>query len=113
MLRQTARTANTESREIDVALAFIHNLPPNERITLLRERLESLQPRRRYLEESVAGYEAARTTDDARWREERRILREAPWVVVGVKHSLGRVVFEMDWMEEVLVGVADWPRRPG
>lgn len=108
LLRQTAREADTESRDIDLALAFIHHLPPEERITLLQQRLDSLTPRRRSLEDAVASYAAARTTDDPQWDEQRRLLREAPWVEAGVEHSLGRVRFEMEWMERVLAGVGDW-----
>ena len=111
LLRQTARTADTESRDIDLALAFIHLLPSQERVSLLQERLEGLTPRYQFLTDSMAAYEAARTTDDPQWEEQRRILNEVPWVVAGVRHSLGRVQFELEWMGAVLESVADWPPR--
>ena len=111
LLRQTARSADVETREIDLALAFIHHLPPEERASLLQERFTSLIPRRHFLENAMEGYAKARATADPQWAEQRRILREAPWVEVGVAHSLGRVVFEMEWMKKVLQTVADWPAR--
>ncbi len=109
LLRQTARTADTESRDIDLALAFIHLLPPDERVALLQERLERLEPRYQSLVDSAAAYEAARTTDAPHLDRQRQILHEIPWVVAGVKHSLGRVRFEREWMREVLETVAEWP----
>jgi DNA-binding PadR family transcriptional regulator len=111
LLRQTTRTADTESRDIDMALAFIHLLPPEERVALLQERLERLTPRYEFLANAMAAYEAAQTTDDPRWDECRRILRDIPWVVAGTRHSLGRVRFEQEWMREVLETVAEWPSR--
>lgn len=111
LLRKTAREADTESRDIDLALAFIHNLPPEERIALLTERIENLKPRLQFLEEAMTAYHAARDSDDPKYAEQRRILQVAPWVVSGVQHSLGRVSYEIEWMKTVIVQVADWPIR--
>jgi DNA-binding PadR family transcriptional regulator len=95
LLRETCITAETESRDIDMALAFIHYLPPAERVALLTRRLEALQPRYDSLLQS-----------DAHLREDTSL---APWVAHGVSHSLGRVAFEREWMQTVIAHVADWP----
>jgi DNA-binding PadR family transcriptional regulator len=108
LLRKTAREADVESRDVDLALAFIHHLPPGERISLLAERLEGLRPRHAQLAGAMATYAAARAGDDPRYDEQRRLLREVPWVEAGVAHSLGRVAFEIEWLEGVLARVADW-----
>jgi DNA-binding PadR family transcriptional regulator len=95
LLRETCTQAETESREIDMALAFIHYLPPAERVEILTRRLENLQPRLDAL-----------TKSDAALLEDRTLM---PWVAHGVRHSLGRVAFEHGWMQDVLKTVADWP----
>jgi DNA-binding PadR family transcriptional regulator len=94
LLRETCAQAETESREIDMALAFIHYLPPKERVELLTRRLENLQPRLNGLKANVAGTE---------------LDSLSPWVRICVAHSLGRVAFEHAWMQDVLKTVADWP----
>jgi len=98
LLRETCQTAETESRDIDMALAFIHYLPPTERVTLLTQRLEALQPRYDSLVQSAA-----------RLKDDHSLL---PWVAQGVQHSLGRVAFEREWMRDVIASVADWPTAP-
>lgn len=98
ILRETCLTPETESREIDMALAFIHYLPPNERVELLTRRLEALQPRFDSLTKSAALL-----------LEDKEL---APWVAHGVRHSLGRVTFERQWMQDVIDTVADWPAPP-
>ncbi|MGC4042512.1 MAG: hypothetical protein QM758_01765 [Armatimonas sp.] len=93
--RETCQTAETESRDIDMALAFIHYLPPQERVTLLTQRLEALQPRYDSLIKSAT-----------QLKDDHSLL---PWVAQGVQHSLGRVAFEREWMRTVIASVADWP----
>lgn len=110
LLRHTCRTADPETRDLDMALAFIDQLPPAERVALLAERLAALEPRFRSLTETVEGYRQARETpgDSAT----HRLLREVPWVEAGVAHSLGRIAFERAWLEGVIASVADWPTQP-
>jgi DNA-binding PadR family transcriptional regulator len=103
LLRETCRTADPETREIDMALAFIHHLPPSERVSLLTERLHGLQPRFEALTASMTAFDA--DTDP----EVRQLNRAVPWVSHGVRHSLGRVAFECDWLRTVIASVADWP----
>lgn len=98
LLRETCQVAETESRDIDMALAFIHYLAPQERVALLTRRLEALQPRYDSLVESTA-----------RLKDDHSLL---PWVAIGVQHSLGRVAFEREWMRELIARVADWPTVP-
>jgi DNA-binding PadR family transcriptional regulator len=105
LLRQTCRTAETESRDIDMALAFIDALPPEERVALLKERLKNLEPRHQSLQESMAAFDA--NTDP----EIQLLNREVNWVAHGVRHSLGRIAFEVSWMNEVVADVANWPQQ--
>lgn len=112
LLRETCRSAKPETRDIDLALAFIHYLPPQERVALLRERQEMLRPRLESLRHSVEGYEQAQSSEDPRHDSERDLLRTVPWVYAGVRHSWGRVQFEWDWMESVIAEVERWPGTP-
>ncbi len=121
LLRHTCRTANFETRDIDMALAFIDQLPPSERVSLLSEYRESLQLRYNQLTASAHSFEQAGQrnatnapgeAEDAAMTEARRILRTVPWVEAGVQHSLGRVAFEREWLQTVIATVATWPQRP-
>jgi DNA-binding PadR family transcriptional regulator len=110
LLRHTCRTADPETRDLDMALAFIDQLPADERVALLTERLAALEPRYQYLVKSIEKYQQARTISGE--SEVHRILRDIPWVEAGVAHSLGRVAFEREWLQGVIATVASWPTRP-
>ena len=96
LLRHTCRTADPETRDLDMALAFIDQLPPDERVALLTERLAALEPRYQFLIKAREIYQ-----------QERGI----PWVEAGVAHSLGRIAFEREWLKGVIATVASWPTR--
>jgi DNA-binding PadR family transcriptional regulator len=110
LLRHTCRTADPETRDLDMALAFIDQLPAGERVALLTERLEALEPRYQFLVKSMENYQQARGIPGE--SEAHRILREVPWVEAGVAHSLGRIAFEREWLKGVIATVASWPARP-
>lgn len=110
LLRHTARTADPETRDLDMALAFIDQLPPDERVALLTERLMALEPRYQFLAKSMESYQQARAIPGE--SEHHRILREIPWVEAGVAHSFGRIAFEREWLHGVIATVASWPKRP-
>ena len=95
MLRDTLRTAPTEGRDIDVALAFIGNLPSQERVSLLEERHERLLQARTSL---LHGFE-----------DIRRYENLAPWVPIGMNHSLRRIEAEIAWNLELIEVVGEWP----
>ena len=97
LLRECCRTAPAEGRSIDLALAFIANLPPDERRTLLRERHSMLEAKCRVLSD----------------RLERRSFEgtHIPWVIAAMRHTLHRLESEIIWNGSLLESVADWPRR--
>lgn len=97
LLRETCRTAPTEARDIDIALAFLDHLPANERIILLQERHSRLIKARADL---LEGFEDLRQYPNLH-----------PWVPVGMHHSLARIEAEIDWNASLLQTVADWPQR--
>ncbi|MBC8143033.1 MAG: helix-turn-helix transcriptional regulator [Armatimonadetes bacterium] len=108
LLRETCRSAKPDTRDVDMGLAFIHHLPPDQRTGLLRERLEMLRPRLTQLSESAVNFERAKASDGKEWQYHRDLLQNAPWVYAGVRHSLGRLQEEWDWMEGVIAEVEKW-----
>ena len=97
MLRETLRTAPTEGRDIDIALAFIGNLPPQERVGLLKERQEKLSKARAAL---VNGFDTLGHYKDL-----------PAWVPLGMKHSLKRIDAELEWNLELIDTVGQWPHK--
>ncbi len=95
MLRDTLRTAPTEGRGIDIALAFIGSLPPAERIELLQERSERLREARSSLRQ---GFEDIKRYDSLH-----------PWVPIGMNHSMRRIEAEIEWNSELIEIVGKWP----
>ena len=95
MLRDTLRTAPTEGRGIDIALAFIGSLPREERIALLRERHEALLEARTSL---LQGFEGIKCYDNL-----------PPWVAVSMNHSMRRIEAEIEWNSELIKIVGEWP----
>ena len=97
MLRDTLRTAPTEGRAIDLALAFVENLPSAERTSLLKERQERLLEAQALL---LHGFEEITRHDDL-----------SPWVSASVRHSLRRMEVELAWNLEMIQAVGEWPPR--
>lgn len=97
LLRETCRTAPTEGREIDMALAFLDHLPSNERAALLQERHERLLKARA---DWFEGFE-----------DLNQYPRLHPWVRLGMQHSLARIEAEILWNATLLNTVPDWPER--
>jgi DNA-binding PadR family transcriptional regulator len=99
LLRETCRFGYQEKHPISLALTFIAQLPPEERVALLEERL-------RRLEESY-GIISER-------REQLRHLEvEAPSALTTLDHDLGHREFEIRWTRDLLQRVAQWPPRSG
>ena len=98
MLRETLRTSPTEGRDIDIGLAFIRNLPSQERVTLLQERHERLLHAHTSL---LQGFE-----------DIKRYENLAEWVPVGMKHSLRRIETEIEWNQSLIDMVGEWPFHP-
>ena len=97
LLRECCRTAPVEGRSIDLALAFIANLPSSERLVLLQERQSMLEEQCRDLADRVERGSFAAS--------------HIPWVNASVRHSLQRLRAEVSWNQAVLETVADWPLR--
>lgn len=94
LLRETCRTAPVEKRDIDIALAFLDFLPPQERVSLLQERHDKLHRTRAELIE--------------RQQNTHHLSPNLhPWVETGVQYSLGRIEFEIEWNK------CSTPLRPG
>ena len=97
LLRETCRTAPTEGRDIDFALAFLDHLPPEERLLLLQERQDRLIKARANL---LADFEGLKQYPDLH-----------SWVPTGMQHSLKRIEAEIEWNASLLPTVAGWPQR--
>ena len=95
LLRETLSTAPYEGRSIDLGLAFITQLSPDERVALLRERQIRLHKARADLLEGFQGLS--------------RYDNLADWVPVGMRHSLGRIEFEIEWNQQLIDTVGQWP----
>lgn len=94
LLRETLSTAPTEGRSIDLGLAFIHNLPPEERIALLKERHERLLKARA---DVVQGLDNLAKVENL-----------SPWILIGMRHSLRRIDVEIEWNLELIDTVGNW-----
>ena len=97
-----------EKRDIDLALAFVHFLPKQERVELLEERLRLIEKDRDRLRENVASLESAMSDEPAENSEHLHLNRIAPWVYHGVRHSLGRAEFEVQWTQHMLEIAPEW-----
>ena len=95
LLRETCRTAPTEGRSIDLGLAFIRHLPPEERVGLLKERHMRLNKAHADL---LAGFDALDQYQNL-----------APWVPSATRHSLTRIETEIQWNLEMIEAVGQWP----
>jgi DNA-binding PadR family transcriptional regulator len=97
LLRETCRFGYQEKHPINLALTFIADLPPEERVALLEERLRRLEESCRII---------------AQRREELRHLEaEAPSALTTIDHDLGHREFEIRWTRDLLQRVAQWPTR--
>ena len=98
LLRDTCRAAAVEKRDIDIALSFIDFLPPGERLQLLQERHDCLV--------------RARAELDLRQKETDSMFPHLhPWVAAGMRHSRGRLEFEIEWNAELLKSTVNWPTK--
>ena len=108
LLRETLRTAPVEKRDIDLALAFIHFLPPAERVSHLEERLLLVERDRDRLRENTNSFAEAESGDPTASEYHRELNQVAPWIYHGVRHSLGRAEYEVEWTKEMISIVAGW-----
>jgi DNA-binding PadR family transcriptional regulator len=98
LLRETSRYGYQRKHPINLALTFIAHLPPEERVSLLEERLRRLEDAHQRVTEQ---------------REKLRHLEaEAPWVIATLNHDLGHLEFEIDWTRDLLRQAAHWAPRP-
>jgi DNA-binding PadR family transcriptional regulator len=98
LLRETLSASPYEGRSIDLGLAFLTHLPPEERIALLNERQDRLHRARADL---LQGFQNVSRYENL-----------PAWVPVGMQHSLGRIEFEIEWNRQLIDTVGQWPYHP-
>jgi len=98
LLRETCRTAPTEGRAIDLGLAFIRHLPPEERANLLEERQTQLNKAHASL---LVGFDNLHQHETL-----------PSWVLASMQHSLARIEAEIQWNLEMIDRVGQWPAAP-
>jgi len=99
MLRETCRSLHAHKDPVDLALVFLCRLPPEERVSLLSERLQQL--------ESVQGIVQAKL-------ERLQIsgyAKEHPWAEAVLEHDLAHREVEIRWTHELIKQVKHWPLR--
>jgi DNA-binding PadR family transcriptional regulator len=97
LLRETAAWGYQRKHPIHLALTFLAQLPPEERVALLEERLRQLE----------AGCRAV--TD--RREELQHLEAEAPWVIATLDQDLSHFDVEIGWTRKLLQDVARWQPR--
>lgn len=98
LLRQTCRTVAEPKYPIDLALVFMGQLPPDERVSLLRERLQTLETAQDIVERKRARLEAA----GRRFAHVRAVL----------DHDVMLREAEIKWMRRLIDEAAHWPVDP-
>ena len=83
--------------DVDLALAFVANLPPEERTTLVEARLVRLRA------------EIETTRDSLAWT--RAELAAVPWVTAALEHGLALREADLAWTTGLREGVAAFPSR--
>jgi len=96
LLREACKTSTSPKHPINLALAFILGLPPEERVALLEERLRSLEARHELVEQTRA--------------QLRPLEKTAPAAIATVEHDLGHSAFEIRWTRALIEKVALWGR---
>jgi DNA-binding PadR family transcriptional regulator len=99
LLRETCRFGYQEKHPINLALTFIAQFPPEERVALLEERLRRLEESFRIIAE--------------RREKLRHLEAEAPSAITTLDHDLGHREFEIRWTRSLLEQVARWSPRSG
>lgn len=97
LLRSALRDAASPRASIDLALAFAANLPPEERESLIGQRLEDLGERRRQGESQLHYAQ----TD----------LAEIPWIAASLEHHIALLRTEEAWTESLLGRIGAFPPR--
>lgn len=96
LLRETCRTVIEPKYPIDLALVFIGQLPPEERVALLRERLRTLEAAQEIV------------------KEKRAALQDAGGRLASLRAVLDHDVLlrdaEITWMRALVDEVAHWPK---
>lgn len=95
LLQETCRTVYEPKYPIDLALVFIGQLPPAERVALLQERLRQLEA----TQNIVAKKRAYLTHTGPEFASLRAIL----------DHDITMRNAEMRWMRELIAQVQGWP----
>jgi DNA-binding PadR family transcriptional regulator len=98
LLKEASLVGYGGKSPIHLALAFIAELPPEERVQLFEERLRQMQ------------------SDLTKIRLTRERLQplesEAPWVLATLDHHLGHLDLEIAWTRTLIEEIHRWRPRP-
>lgn len=97
LLKETCRTVYEPKYPLDLALVFIGQLPPAERVDLLQERLRQLKATQKDVEKKRA-----------------LLVHTGPEfasLLAILDHDLTMREAEMRWMRELIPQVKDWPKN--
>lgn len=100
-----------EGREVDMALAFAHRLPPEVRVAKLRDRLGPLRDRKNQLRTFADSYDQSFKSDEPSLSTYRDLRTTNPWIYAGIRHGLARLVIEETWTEQLIEEIGSWPAR--
>lgn len=95
LLRQTCETVVEPKNPIDLALVFIGQLPPEERVALLKQRLATLEATQRIVRQKQSALKAGG--------------RQFSHVRAVLDHDVMLRQAEIEWMRALINEVADWP----
>lgn len=95
LLRNTCRTVHEPKYPIDLALVFIGQLAPGERVAMLQKRLSTLESTQEDVREKRAQLDGA--------------VRQFASLQAVLDHDLMLREAEIRWMRQLIDKVPDWP----
>ena len=98
-----------EGRDVDVALAFAHRAPMEERKRAISSRLPFIKERLNQLEALASSYRLALDSNDPALSHFRELRESSPWIYAGVLHGLQRARVEEAWTEHLITEIDNWP----
>lgn len=112
MIEEGLGSLQFESRELDMALAFAHLIPPETRKQKLLDRLPMLNERKQQLQWLNDSYASSLNSDDPALAEFRELRISNPWIYAGIRHGLARIRVEESWTNELIQEIDNWAYRP-
>ncbi len=112
MIEEGLGSLQFESRELDLALAFAHLVPPAIRVQRLRDRLDLLVERRQQLAWLEESYASSLNSQDPSLDEFRKLRTTDPWIYAGIRHGHARMKVEEAWTLELINEIDTWNYDP-